>query len=175
MHQALVGAFGAGLAFRFAASCALFVGAAGCASENYMGIPLASGLADPSLQSLAKQARSGDKQAQFELGLRFEVGRGVSPDVRRATRLFQMAANDKGGVQMMYLPSATGVLSVPVSAGKYVPGSAEAKLRLKRASSTSIGSQPIAGSSCCQAARVRPSPSAQLPRSSRERKSICLS
>lgn len=75
-----------------------------CASSSYMGIPFASGAADAELQTLARRAQAGDKQAQLELGIRYEEGRGVPVDLARAERLYRMAASDSGGTTYVYSP-----------------------------------------------------------------------
>jgi hypothetical protein len=58
----------------------IFTVATACASSNYMGISLAPGAAPTDVQHLAARAQAGDKQAQLELGERFEEGRGVPTD-----------------------------------------------------------------------------------------------
>ena len=80
----------------------------GCASTQYMGIPLQSDAADPKLQELAIKAEGGDKQAQLDLGIRFFEGDGVDVDTRRACRLFRMSASDTAGQLWIYTPSPGG-------------------------------------------------------------------
>lgn len=112
--------------------CAL-ISLTGCASTSYLGIPLAAGAADPALQDLARSARSGDKHAQLELGIRYEEGRGVAVDLTRAERLYRSAALQAGGVRIAHLPAVGrngGSAAVPISAGRVVPGLAEAEARL---------------------------------------------
>jgi len=82
---------------------AAFFGA-GCASSSYMGISLKSDEAAPDIRELARRAQAGDKQAQLDLGIRFEEGVGVPHDKVRATRLYQMAATDSGGAIWVYSP-----------------------------------------------------------------------
>jgi hypothetical protein len=79
-----------------------------CASSNYMGISLAPGAAPADVQRLAARAQSGDKQAQLELGERFEGGQGVLADRERAIRLYRMAVSDDGGTRWIYSPSPGG-------------------------------------------------------------------
>ncbi len=102
-------------------------------AKSYAGVPLAAGAADPELQSLARRAKSGDKRAQLELGTRYEEGRGVTPNRKRAERLYRSAAMQIGGVRMAYVPAAgkngRGA-TVPISGGRLVPGLPEAAARL---------------------------------------------
>ena len=107
--------------------------ASGCATDGYAGVPFAPGAADPELQSLAQSARAGDKQAQLELGIRYEEGRGVPVDLRRAVWLYLQAAVDSGGVRPVYVPgsgSGSRAASVPVDRGTPVRGLPEARVRL---------------------------------------------
>ncbi len=106
-----------------------------CATSSYMGIALTPGASDDELQSLASRARARDKQAQLELGIRFEEGRGVPVDRGRARTLFLRAATDSGGTMWLYMPSpgngAKGRV-VPVDTGPSQAGLDEAKRRLKQ-------------------------------------------
>lgn len=86
----------------------IFTVATACASSNYMGISLAPGAAPTDVQRLAARARAGDKQAQLELGERFEAGDEVPADRRRAIRLYRMAASDSGGPLWVYSPPVGG-------------------------------------------------------------------
>lgn len=105
-----------------------------CASSHYMGVALTPGAADQELQSLASRARSGDKQAQLDLGIRFEEGKGVPVDKARAKALYRQAAADSGGPMWIYMPSpgngAKGRV-VPVDTGPKQAGRDEAKRRLE--------------------------------------------
>ncbi len=77
----------------------------GCAAPtSYAGIFLVPGAADPELQNLAQIARSGDKQAQLELGIRFEEGVGVAVDLKRAERFYRMAASNSAKMAYVYSP-----------------------------------------------------------------------
>lgn len=105
-----------------------------CVSSEYMGISLRSGAAESELQALARRARAGDKQAQFELGIRYEEGRGVPIDIRRAKKLYTLAASDSGGTIWVYVPSpGNGAPSrvIPVNKGLRQTGLEEAKSRLQ--------------------------------------------
>jgi hypothetical protein len=107
----------------------------GCApATSFQGISLTSRTVSPELRSLAQRAEAGDKTAQLELGIRFEEGRGVPLDWRRAERLYGMAASSSGGTMMIYVPPVRpgGAGSVmPVDTGPRVPGLAEARERLR--------------------------------------------
>ena len=96
---------------RTAAFAAIFLYAltslTGCANSN-PGIPLALGTADPELQDLARRARAGEKPAQLELGIRYEEGRGVAPDLSRAERLYRRAAAGTPRTTAIYVPSRNG-------------------------------------------------------------------
>jgi hypothetical protein len=86
------------------------------------------------LQQLARQAQAGDKHAQLELGIRYEEGRGVPVDPKRAGRLYRLAASDRGGDIHVFSPpvgsnSSATILSIqrPQQLGLL-----EAKVRLER-------------------------------------------
>jgi hypothetical protein len=76
---------------------------AGCAAGRSMGIPIASGAADPEIRTLAQRARAGDKSAQLALGIRYEEGRGVERDPQIARRLY-LAALAGRRFQTQYVP-----------------------------------------------------------------------
>lgn len=80
----------------------------GCITSNYLGIALAPGAADPTIQQLAERARSGDKQAQLELGIAFEEGRGVPQSITHARLLYRLAASESGGPIWVYVPASDG-------------------------------------------------------------------
>ena len=107
---------------------------AGCAAPaSYAGIPLEAGAADPELQSLARRADAGDKHAQLELGIRYEEGRRVPLDRKRAERLYRLAAADEVGRIYVYTPAVHPggrgrVLSL--RSGRREPGLREAARRL---------------------------------------------
>lgn len=106
---------------------------AGCASNGYAGISLAPGAADSELQALARQAEAGDKQAQLDLGIRFEEGRGVPQSIARAEWLYLQAAADSGGTRPVYVPASgrgARASSVPTNMGPAARGLPEARERL---------------------------------------------
>ncbi|MEO7177603.1 MAG: SEL1-like repeat protein [Allosphingosinicella sp.] len=91
---------------------------AGCAPSSYAGITLAAGAADPDLQALTRRAQGGDKRAQLQLGIRYEDGRGVPANPRRAEWLYRQAARSGTGKIYVYVPGTGragggGVLAVP--------------------------------------------------------------
>jgi hypothetical protein len=113
-----------------AALYALAVLSSGCATNQYMGISLTPGGADPVVQALAVKAQGGDKQAQYELGRWFEGS--TDPDgLRKAIKLYQIAVTPRGGTRMLYVPRASGVTASVVSTGPYVSGNAAAAMRLQ--------------------------------------------
>lgn len=72
--------------------------------DRYQGISLAADNGDEALRALAGRAAAGDKRAQLALGIRFETGDGVPLDLRRAERLYRMAAATTH-VRDVYFPS----------------------------------------------------------------------
>jgi hypothetical protein len=114
---------------------ALPLALAACAvPSHYAGVDLraGSGIA-PEVQTLAERARSGDKQSQLDLGIRYETGSGVPQDMKQARRLYRMAAATTGGTIYVYQPPVKkggrgGV--VPVNLGPVVQGLEAAKVRL---------------------------------------------
>jgi len=123
---------------RFAAgiaAAAVLLSLQACASsKSYMGIPLVKGQTNPELRQLAMRARTGDKQAQLELGIRFEEGRGVGRDIEKAQDMYRLAASDSGGPTWVFVPSTVkgqrGKV-VPVDRGPMLRGLEEARWRLK--------------------------------------------
>lgn len=117
------------------AAAGAFLLLAACApATGYQGISFAAGAADPTVQSLARRAAAGDKWAQLELGIRFEEGRGVPMDWRRAQRLYAAASRATGGTIMVYVPPVRpgGRGSVmPMSTGPRIGGLPEARERLE--------------------------------------------
>lgn len=114
-------------------AAAFLVGAC-AAPQSWMGIGLLPGAAAPDIQQLAERARTGDKQAALDLGIRFEDGRGVALDLPRARRLYAMAATTTGGTIYVYVPPVKKGgrgSTTPVNTGPVSPGIAEAKRRLK--------------------------------------------
>jgi len=107
--------------------------ATACAPRTqYIGLDLRPGSAIASdVRALAERARSGDKQAQYELGIAFEEGRlGLRPDVKRAAKLYAAAAMDKGGTRTAFVPNNGAVSAVTLHSGPLVPGLKSAKERL---------------------------------------------
>jgi hypothetical protein len=115
------------------------------ASSSFAGIPLARGAAEPRLQALAQRAKVGDKQAQLELGIRYEEGLGVPVDIGRAKRLYGSAARESGGTTHVYSPpigkNSPGRV-LPISRGPRQAGLAEARARLAALESHEPGERP---------------------------------
>jgi hypothetical protein len=114
---------------------ALLFAASACASHSYMGITLRPGQAPPELQDLARRAQAGDKQAQLDLGIRFEEGVGVAVDRKRAIRLYRQAASDSGGTIWVYSPpvgNGTTGRVIQVDQGVRQRGLSEAEDRLSQ-------------------------------------------
>ena len=113
---------------------------AACAPTTYAGIPLRAGAGDPELQQLARQAQAGDKQAQLELGIRYEEGRGVARNLARAEELYELAASVTAGRQHVYAPpvgNQTAGQVMDVAVGTPRPGLQAARWRLERLRNTS--------------------------------------
>ncbi len=122
---------------------ALFAAAllmSGCASHSYMGVSLEPGGADPAVQALAMRASTGDKQAQLDLGIRFEEGADVARDLNTAKKLYRQAASDSDGTMWVYTPpvgNGTSGRVVPVQSGTQQYGLAEAQQRLNQLNAAS--------------------------------------
>ena len=114
------------------ASMAIGLLLSACSVANYMGVPLQAGSADLDLQYLALRARADDKAAQFELGNRFEEGRGVERNLCTALRLYRLAAASSSGRTAIYVPPVRGAHGtvIPVDLGPRSAGISEAKIRI---------------------------------------------
>lgn len=117
----------------------LAVATTACApSTQYMGIDLATpptSVEQSEIRALAQRAQYGDKQAQLELGIRFEEGNGVRRDLETAKKLYTAAASDSGGRIWVYSPSVgngTKGRVIPVDRGPKRLGSDEATYRFSR-------------------------------------------
>lgn len=89
--------------------------------------------ADMPLPQLASAAQGGNKEAQLELGIRFEEGRGVARDLGKAKKLYAKAASDSGGPIWVYSPAVgngTKGRVIAVNTGPKRSGLVEAKKRL---------------------------------------------
>lgn len=97
-----------------------------------MGVNLAPGAADQQIQTLARAAMAGDKQAQLGLGIAYEEGKGLPQDPKRARKLYRAAATPSGGTIHVYVPATRkggkGYL-MPVNTGPRAEGLSEAKER----------------------------------------------
>jgi len=101
--------------------------ASGCVSEDGVELDVV-----PS-HLLERSARSGDKQAQLALGIRYELGLGVPRDLGRATELYRSAAAPTSREQFVYSPSTRAGTAGRVIRldGVTEPGLPEAALRLR--------------------------------------------
>lgn len=117
----------------FSATTAAAVLLAGCAAPSaYMGISLLPGAAAADVQEQARQAQNGDKGSQLSLGVRFEEGRGLPADLKRARRLYKLAARDDSRRVWIYSPSPGGnapARLIPIERQRTL-GIVEAKRRL---------------------------------------------
>lgn len=119
---------------RFLPAALAILALSACASSEYMGISLKPGAAAAELQELARRAQAGDKQAQLELGIRYEEGRGVARDIAKARSLYRLAAADSGGPVWVYVPSVVAGQQGRVAQVGERPGQrglVQAKLRLE--------------------------------------------
>lgn len=89
---------------RLAVAAAALAALSGCSgtSDRYQGISLSADNQDPELRALASLAAAGHKRAQLALGIRFETGDGVPIDLRRAERLYRLAATTTGRGDVYY-------------------------------------------------------------------------
>ncbi|AWW75328.1 hypothetical protein CD351_12905 [Erythrobacter sp. KY5] len=102
-------------------------------SGRYLGIDRAS--LDPAAQVWLDRAQAGDKQAQFDLGMRYVRGDGVPQDCEAARRLLRRAATRTGGTIWVYSPPVTTGGSgrvIPVDGGPVQPGLQTAEEALAR-------------------------------------------
>lgn len=123
----------AAVGWRIFPALALVCLPAGCTRPSYMGISMLPGQAPLELQELAQRARIGDQQAQLDLGIRFEEGKGVSVDKKHATRLYRQAASNYGGTIWVYSPSpgnGAPARVIPMENGATQFGLEEARQRL---------------------------------------------
>ena len=90
---------------------------------RYIGID--RGSLGPSNQAWFDRAMIGDKQAQFELGMRYANGIGVERDCEIAQKLMRQAATPTGGTIWVYSPPVRQGGSgrvIPIENGPVRPG-----------------------------------------------------
>jgi hypothetical protein len=81
----------------------------GCVSSNsYMGINVGPNAPASSITELARLAQAGEKQAQLELGISYDKGRGVARDLLRAEQLYALAAEDSHQTTWVYMAAPGG-------------------------------------------------------------------
>ena len=120
----------------FAAISTLYAALAlsACAAPSrYMGIDITAAAPDRALADLASRAQAGNKQAQLELGIAYEEGRGVPRDLRRAAALYRLASADSGGARWVWVPGVGGQPGrvQNLGGGQRQRGLAEARTRLR--------------------------------------------
>jgi len=88
--------------------------------------------ADTNIQSLMNAACSGDRYAQYQLGVAFDEGDGVETDPALAATYYRLAAAVNTGKSYIYVPGAGKVPGyvTPIDNGQAHPGDARAKYRL---------------------------------------------
>jgi len=109
-------------------AAALLIG--GCASQQYMGVSLKPGGADPAVQALAARASIGDKRAQLQLGEKFEYGDGVNADVEIALQLYKLAARRSKVIQV-YQPGIGSTVYSAIVTQRNVDSQVQELARLK--------------------------------------------
>lgn len=103
-----------------------------CMDSSYRLAAYTNINASPEVLELIKLARSGDKRAQLELGVRFEEGDGVPISLDQAIRFYRYAANDTGGIRPIFVPGR-GLAATIVSSGRRVSAEAAARARVRQA------------------------------------------
>jgi hypothetical protein len=105
----------------------------GCAS-GLIGEACGGSLpANPTMTAACAGARN-DKQAIYELGLRYETGDGLSVDLKKARNLYRLAASDTPDTIYAYSPGFNGMAGrvIPINTGRGGPGLDVARTALAR-------------------------------------------
>ena len=91
--------------------------------------------------SLQCRAEQGNKGAQLELGIAYETGAGVAPDLALAARFYKQAATPTSGTTYVYSPGVGQAPAqvLPIRTGPDQPGLNEAMLRLARLYELGLG------------------------------------
>lgn len=100
--------------------------------QTYAGIDMRQGAAPQDVQDLAARAKAGDKEAQFDLGERYETGNGVLKDMRLAKTLFLAAAQDVGDLLAYSPPVGRSPARIITLKSQRAPGLDKAKQKLSR-------------------------------------------
>lgn len=128
--------FGANLSRKFQLAFVAFAASTliACGTpSSYMGISLRPGGAAPVVQALAAKAQGSDKQSQYELGRLFEES--TDPDgLKKAIKLYRIAATSRGGARLLYTPGSSGVATSVVSTGMFIQANKAAETRLRELS-----------------------------------------
>jgi TPR repeat protein len=98
-----------------------------------------------SLEALACDIKRGDKQAQLELGKRYEQGLGITQDYKQARNLYEQAARTLPNTIYVYSPPGGTERAgrvIPISSGAQTPGLAEARYRLGNLYIRGLGVKP---------------------------------
>ncbi len=88
---------------------------------------------NPVLRELARAARTGDKQAQLQLGILLEESSGPRQDWPTALYLYREASRSRGGTLWIYTPNvgSKGGQVMPYDTGPAEPGLPEAQRRYR--------------------------------------------
>jgi TPR repeat protein len=110
------------------------VSLSGCANDPPLAPPPPLQPSDPLVEIVQLRAGRGDKNAQLELGVRYEEGRGVPRDLDRAEHWYRRAARDARRPSQVYSPAVgphgrARILSV--RGGGFSRGLPEARRRLR--------------------------------------------
>ncbi|WP_133495217.1 hypothetical protein [Stakelama pacifica] len=71
--------------------------------HSYMGVPFDASQTSPEVAALARRSLTWDKQAQLDLGIAFEEGRGVESDLDKARTLYRLTASESGGPVLVHV------------------------------------------------------------------------
>jgi hypothetical protein len=107
----------------------------GCATDLPLAPPRSPQSVDPLVEILQLRARRGDRNAQLELGIRYEEGRGVDLNLDTAEHWYRRAARDVARPSQVYSPAVGPhgrARILRVRGGSSSRGLAEARQRLRQ-------------------------------------------